>query len=314
MRKDAFVPIADVPDFFWKHGTQGAARGAEGPNHFADMDQKRLIDNQDLLALCTDPRNINSDTWNAFYDAVHNLLTDTEISQNHRGLLPFRVWQIVAEMIDFVKAGKAPAFVCAAGVLAHYVGDGCQPLHISYLHDGDPEQPVTRSVHRRNGTGEEVAEPLGKGVHSAYEDEMVNAHRQAILNGLKHTPKVTHNELVSNGFEAAQRMIKLMRDTFGRIPPADIVQAFIRHGKSRKGRADAFWEEFGKKTIECMQDGTHLLACLWESAWAVGKGEDTIHSTAALTEEEAMDICAKRDFLTSYTIDEIGARLKKPTT
>src|SRR5262249_5658096 len=122
------------------------------------------------------------------------------------------------------------------------------------------------------------------------------------------------NELVSNGFEAAQRMIELMRNTFDRIPPADIVQAFIRHGKSKKGRADALWDEFGEKTIKCMQDWTHLLACLWESAWAVGKGEDTIHSTAALTEEEAMGICADRDFLTSCTISEIGARLKKSNT
>ena len=37
-----FVPLADVPDFYWKHGKQGASRGSEGPNHFADMDQPGL--------------------------------------------------------------------------------------------------------------------------------------------------------------------------------------------------------------------------------------------------------------------------------
>src|SRR5215831_15931435 len=52
MGEDAFVPMADVPDFFWKHGKQGASRGAEGPNHFADMDQKRPLDGTDLLTLC----------------------------------------------------------------------------------------------------------------------------------------------------------------------------------------------------------------------------------------------------------------------
>src|SRR5262249_33030131 len=70
MGDDAFVPMADVPDFFWKHGKQGASRRDEGPNHFADMDQKRLTDRQDLLTLCADPQNINPDTWNAFYDSV----------------------------------------------------------------------------------------------------------------------------------------------------------------------------------------------------------------------------------------------------
>jgi hypothetical protein len=57
------------------------------------------------------------------------------------GLLPFRVWQIYDAMVDFVKNGERDKFVCAAGVLAHYVGDACQPLHISFLHHGDPDHP-----------------------------------------------------------------------------------------------------------------------------------------------------------------------------
>ena len=52
MGEAAFVPMADVPDFFWKHGKQGASRGSEGPNHFADMDQPRPGDGMTLLKLC----------------------------------------------------------------------------------------------------------------------------------------------------------------------------------------------------------------------------------------------------------------------
>jgi len=52
MGEDDFVPLADVPDFFWKHGKQGASRHFEGPNHFADMDQKRPGDRKTLLDLC----------------------------------------------------------------------------------------------------------------------------------------------------------------------------------------------------------------------------------------------------------------------
>jgi hypothetical protein len=128
MSKDAFVPMADVPDFFWKHGQQGANRHFEGPNHFADMDQKRPADGVDLLALCRDPTKVDPGAWNAFYNSVEDLLEGKPIEMVHRGLLPFRVWQIFDEMVDFAKDGKAGEFVCAAGVLTHYLGDACQPL------------------------------------------------------------------------------------------------------------------------------------------------------------------------------------------
>jgi len=306
MGEDAFVPLADVPDFFWKHGKQGFSRGNEGPNHFADMDQKRPEDGIDLLTLCEDQANVAPGKWDAFYDSVNDILTGDPIEQKHRGLLPFRVWQIFDGMVEFAKTGKTAEFVCAAGVLTHYVGDACQPLHISFLHDGDPDQPVTRTVHHRDGTEEEVKDPLGRGVHSAYEDEMVNANRQKILSGLGQTSKATAAELVNNGQEAALRTIELMRKTFRRIPPANIVDAFVRFGKSKARRADSFWKQFGQPTIQCMQDGTHLLGVLWESAWKIGDGEHKLDETLTLTEDRAMKICADRGFLPSCTINEIG--------
>jgi hypothetical protein len=42
--------------------------------------------------------------------------------------LPFRVWQIYKKMVEFVAAGDVASFVAAGGILAHYVGDACQPL------------------------------------------------------------------------------------------------------------------------------------------------------------------------------------------
>jgi hypothetical protein len=102
-----------------------------------------------------------------------------------------------------------------------------------------------------------VKDPPGKGLHSAYEDEMVNANRLKILDGLGMTPKTTGAELINDGQEAAVKTIELMRKTFGRIPPANIVDAFVRFDKSKVGRADSFWKQFGKATIQCMQDGTY---------------------------------------------------------
>ncbi len=309
MGQQEFVHLADVPDFFWKHGQQGHSRHFEGPNHFADMDQ-RGDDGRDLLTLCEDEANIDPDVWDKFYDKVRDLLTGEEIAPEHRGLLPFRVWQIFDAMVGFASEGKAAEFVCAAGVLTHYVGDACQPLHISYLHDGDPLRAVTHVVHHHGGGQDEQKDPLGKGVHSAYEDDMVNAHREDILDGLKKTPKVSADELIADGFHAARETVELMRATFQLLPPPDIVQEYVEFHGPRKARAEDFWKAFGTKTIKAMQAGTHLLAVLWESAWEAGGGESGVRSTKALTEDEAMKICADRDFVPSLPVSGIGALLK----
>jgi len=229
-------------------------------------------------------------------------------------LLPFRVWQIFNDMVRFVKAGKVAEFVCAAGVLTHYIGDACQPLHISYLHDGDPEQPVTRTVHHQDGTDEEKVEPLGVGVHSAYEDAMVNANRKDILTGLVATPKVKAAELIQEGSEAAKATIGIMRTVFKRIPPRKIVQFYINSDAKPKQLADDMWEKFGDKTIECMQDGVHLLAVLWQSAWVVGDGDHTISASAikAFTRQKVMKICQDEDFLPSMPVGKIKDILRQP--
>ena len=313
MGSEDFVPMADVPDFFWKPriARQGFSRGSEGPNHFADMDQPDE-NGLTLLDLSKDEANIDPDKWDGFYDSVTDLLSGDAIKPQHRGLLPFRVWQIFDEMVGFAKDGKGPEFVCAAGVLTHYIGDACQPLHISYLHDGDPERAFTYTFTKGKKAGQTEERPLGQGVHSAYEDEMVNAKRDLILKGLLQTPKVKKAELVANGFEAAKAVIAMMRATFTKIPPMDIVNAFVSHKGGGAARADFMWGKFGNRTITVMQGGSHLLGVLWESAWAQGKGEQHVTSTAALTEKAAMKIVQDADFLPSVTVDKIGALLTRP--
>jgi hypothetical protein len=302
----AVLPMADVPDFFWKHGSQGHSRSFEGPNHFADMDQKRDSDGMDLLTLCQDPANIDPKVWNDFYDSVKDLLDGGPIKMQHRGLLPFRVWQIFDQMVEFVHDDKMPEFICAAGVLTHYVGDSCQPLHISFLHDGDPIHSKKHTVHHRNGTTSIKHIALGEGLHSAYEDDMVNTHRGDILKGLDKSPQVKKKELVTTGFDAAKATIDLMRKTFKALPPKKLLNIFLKAKKDGDDPAKMFWDKFGGGTIEAMQDGTHLLAVLWESAWVAGGGESRKRDTSALKPEDAMDICAPEEFLPSCSIAEVG--------
>ena len=59
-----------------------------------------------------------------------------------------------------------------------------------------------------------------------------------------------------------------------------------------------------------MQDGTHLIAVLWESAWAVGNGESNVRRSSALSQKEAMAIVQPEDFLPSMTIGTIGKILR----
>jgi hypothetical protein len=305
----AWVPMADVPDFYWKHGSQGFSRHAEGPNHFADMDQKRPTDGKTLLDLCKTPSNIDPAVWNAFYDSVKDLSTQQPITLQHRGLLPFRVWQIFNQMVKFAgPGGSIPKFVCAAGVLAHYVGDACQPLHISYLHDGDPLTGHSHTVHHRDGTTSDVLVSNGAGVHSAYEDGMVNSHRQAILDALGQTPKVNPAKYVTSGKGAAVAVVGLMRDTFTKIPPAKIVATYVALTDKSKSN-DVMWSAYGTGTRKVMQAGVNLLALLWESAWVLGQAEQRNIDTSALTQPQAMKICQDAAFVPSCTIKDVGAFL-----
>lgn len=298
-----FIPMADVPDFFWKHGHQRHSRGSEGPNHFADMDQKRDEDGVDLLKLCEDPDNIYPEVWNDFYSTIDDLLHGGPIAIEHRGLLPFRIWQIFDQMVEFVRNDKIPEFVCAAGVLTHYIGDACQPLHISYLHDGDPTRATIGG--KKTGTSEVKRIPLGVGIHEAYEDDMVNSHRKEILDGLDNSPGVQKREYIASGFEAAKATIDLMRKTFNALPPEEMLQTFLTAKNKDQDITDALWRSYGDGTIAAMQNGTHLLAVLWESAWTAGGGEGKECDISALKPEQAMVICGSANFLPSCTIVNI---------
>ncbi|HEY9347971.1 MAG TPA: hypothetical protein VIQ53_21770, partial [Inquilinus sp.] len=308
-----FVALADVPDFYWKPriAKQGFARTFEGPNHFADMDQPDAR-GKTLLDLCKDRAFIDPREWSKFYDSIADLESGEPIAEKHRGLLPFRVWQIFDAMVDFAAVGKAPEFVCAAGTLTHYIGDACQPLHISYLHDGDPLRLVEHMFTRGARKGQTEMRRFGAGVHEGYEDAMISAFREKVLAGLLSTPKTKLEEMITTGFDAAQLTIAMMRNTFTAIPPMAIVNEFGSFEGKPKERTEHLWKKFGTKTIRTMQSGAHLLAVLWESAWAAGNGDANITSTEGLTKERAMRICGDFDFIPSVSISRIGALLKPP--
>jgi hypothetical protein len=303
-----FIPLADVPDKVWKKFKTDKSpygrKGPENPNHYADIDLatqgQKSLDEQTPNA-----KALKTQTWMAYYDAIGF----TKISE--RGCLPFRVWQIYKNMVQFVAAKDVSSFVAAAGILAHYIGDASQPLHGSYLDDGDPF---------RNPHGSEAAQMLphshgyAAGVHMAYEDHMLDDKVSALLTRLDQALGAKHGmTLVTGGQEAGYAAIELMRRARKTIAPMKIVNAYGALGLPPKPNAagqhlaaDKLWTAFGTKTAKVMADGCKTLAMLWDSAWKEGKGH--LIPASALVEvppKTLRDIYEKQGFLKSVALNNI---------
>jgi len=274
---DQFVPLADVPDFVWRK-----IRKRDDANHFADMDEKGKgkFKNMTLLDLCKDPLNVDMHVWNEFYDSLG--------VNFKRGALPFRVWQMYDAMVDFLKAKKIPEFLCTAGILAHYVGDACQPLHVSHLHHGSNESEAD--------------------VHSAYEESMLNRFRAELLKGTNDGLKgkqVRNSQLVTGGKQAALLVIELMRKTIDTLPPVDIIEAFNDESDDRNLH---MWEVLDERTISCIVRGCLTLATLWESAW-LQASDATKKFTASdlepVSKQTLMDLYKDNEFVPSFFLRDM---------
>ncbi len=317
LSKQDFVPLADVPDLAWKSGRfQRGPRGnnPEGPNHFADMDETPPGGGPTLLQLCKqDPaKNITPDVWIEHARKFPHKPGGSKDAAKDMGLLPFRVWQIFDEMVGFVRAGDAVSYLCAAGVLAHYVGDACQPLHISYLHHGDPAHPVNRTVTHKDGTTDTV--DASGDVHEDYEQNMFKGQHGEDMKTLLHQSlAASAAKPVADGRAAAARTVALMQSTFDRINPRRIVKFYddaLEAGKTKPEILDALWQKFNKDTVAVMAGGCRLLALLWRSAWDAGGGDQKIKKIGELDRPDLIACYKPKSFLTSYWLTEVGAHLK----
>lgn len=279
-----FVPLADVADDVWR-----TTRPSDSNNHFADMDQSGggKYKGQDLLTLCQDADNVDAEVWNDFYDAL------PADDKANKGALPFRVWQLFDEMVFYLNKKDISRFVCAAGVVAHYVGDACQPLHVSHLHHGYP--PLIKGSVAYN-------------VHSTYESKMLDDHADDVVSGVNDRIKkaTVDKKLFRTGKEAAQRVIQLMRDTFEKIPPDKLVDAYNNGGNSDDERSESLWKLFGEDTMDCLVDGAACMATIWQSAW---KTADTSWVSAkdlvAIDQQVLMNIYNDNTFARSVGLPQM---------
>jgi hypothetical protein len=204
------------------------------------------------------------------------------------------VWQFFDEMKKFADQGEPVSFLCAAGIVAHYVGDACQPLHGSMFADG-------------------FKDGAGKGVHSTYESAMIDRKAGLIREGLKKLagsgkalPKV------KNGKDAAHEVVRLMDRAADTIDPTTLVKAFIKAGgKDVVAVKEALWKKFGDRTIHVMAEGARTLAAIWQGAWDAGQGDDIADGKLQLIDQQLLsDLYEDTSFVESFDLDHIGPILK----
>ena len=266
-------------------------QGPEHPVHYADIDEPRPSDGRTLRQLSlANHANVSVPFWQAFYQERGHT------NSKDRGLLPFRVWQFFDAMLDALNRDSLVDYTCAAGLLAHYIGDACQPLHGS----------VRRAPGHPDGRG--------KGIHSAYETAMVDHQASAILTGfLQELPNTPRPTLVTSGHGAAVATVELMVRAAQKVDPRALVDAYAATpGGKSKAVTSVLWQQFGTGTIKTLCDGAVTLAVIWESAWIVGGGEGRFQPVdiKPMNKNSLRSRYEKTDFVESFDLDHIRPHLK----
>lgn len=304
-----FVPLEHVPEVVWKKSMTAvfpAGRGGrEQPTHFANLDEPGA-NGQTLFDRLNAPVDITVTAFQDYYDKLGHE------QSSERGLLPFRIWQVYDKMVEAASDRRVSEFVCAAGILAHYVGDACQVLHGSYLFDGDPARKQQRIVRNRDGTEKPVLERFGKGVHSDYEDRMIDERVDTLMGGVDAAIGGQHAmPLVRGGQDAAFAILELMRRTRHRIDPIALIEAYAAPLKGEGNAPEVLWNEFGTVTRDAIVDGCQVLAVLWESAWHEGSrrviDDDLL---GAVPVSELVALYSDQLFVPSLPLDEVGRVLR----
>jgi hypothetical protein len=300
-----FVELADVPDLVWK---KTAARvpggrdltqnvGPEHPNHYADIDEPGAGGGpslRDVTLAGIDKMEV--EVWRTWY--ANNGHTDAR----HQGLLPFRVWQFFNIMVAALESDPIDIarFVCAAGIVSHYVGDACQPLHGSYRADGYKDRQPEGSN-----------KWPGKGVHSTYEDKMVDRFSDQLLPMIGPAAAAFPVQIrpIRDGRDAAFATVMLMDYAARTLPPTTLCDEYIRLGGGASAPVvKGLWDAFSTQTAAVMGAGARYLAALWDAAFAKA-GAALPAGPLAVSEGELAAIYKNERFAPSLTLDKISSEL-----
>jgi hypothetical protein len=285
-----FIPLADVADIIWR-----TTRPNDESNHFSDIDESdpAVFAGKTLLELSLeDDANIDVDVWIDFdrkmdqaKPVFHTNRAGEDELRPREGALPFRVWQMYKQMIASLNNGKVDEFIVAGGTMAHYVGDACQPLHISFLHHG--------------------ADPSEAGVHADYETKLIDRKATELFDGVDAIDqKVRPGDLIGpNGKDAAKFVLQLMKSTVDLLSPEEILDVW-RNSKGQ-GKFNRMWDALGDRTIQTIAAGSHAMAVLWESAWKHGHGDNLPDARLVkVPEGDLQELYNRKSFVPSFRLSD----------
>jgi hypothetical protein len=125
------------------------------------------------------------------------------------------------------------------------------------------------------------------GVHSGYEDDMVNYGyvskklTSLLTNEIQRQESNPKEQIdtISTGREAGIAIIRLIGRTHETIDPQEIVDKWVElHGASKSDRNEEMWETFGTRTVTCM---ARARAALHASGRAPGASVTATQRSAA---------------------------------
>lgn len=330
---DGFCALADVPDIIWKQTnsrtTPWGRKGYENPNHYSDVDAP-TTEGKKLFEICNSKDKLTTEVLKNYYENIDKEITGIKSEDPRKfGVLPLRVIQTYNYMVKALREKRADKFLFASGVLAHYIGDSCMPLHSSYMSNGDPlddkmvDYTAKKTSYHKNGSVSHYAGDVyqkkinpGNGVHLAYEDHLIDDNIEEIFNGiidiLNDKNSDINNEsidVIDSGQAAGYASLQLMEKTQKDVNPKDIVELY----KQIKGQDDVstqLYNAFGTNTINCIARGCRYLAAIWEAAWKAGNGEKNISDIGAIKQDDLIKLYRDTNELPSKTINEIDEVLE----
>jgi hypothetical protein len=195
-----------------------------------------------------------------------------------------------------VSARSASKFLCAAGILGHYVGDACQPLHSSMHSDG--------------------LDGASTGVHSTYEELMIDHFSPQLADKLDELkvsslgPQARDESTIKSGFDAGLAVIELMARAQRYLRPTDICNTYESLGGGHKPAVlQGLWDAFADSTAQCIADGARTLGQLWQAAYDLNQQSDF---SGAISQSVLKPMYEDKDFLPSLHLANLDEDDYKP--
>jgi hypothetical protein len=155
------------------------------------------------------------------------------------------------------------------------------------------------------------------GVHSTYEDNMVDAHADDIANGigdaiknLGFKPRAIHSPR-----DAAKAAMDLMIFARRTLPPETICRIYndarptgAKSATTAPAVLNALWENCKEQTLEVIAAGAVTLGAMWEAAWKLsGASQDSAWLTKVFDgAKDLMPIYEDQNFLPSLHLAYLG--------